>query len=98
MALRRHLNRVYLTADAYSQVPLSYLIGQMRTPTTLFDDERCLVLPNPADGPAVLLVDPYAQMTLALLRLYATPRRSPVSALHSDAESDDRKKLFLKHI
>jgi hypothetical protein len=44
----------------------------MQTPTTLFDDSRCLVLPNASAGPAVLLVSPYAQLTLPLLREYAT--------------------------
>ena len=44
----------------------------MQTPATLFDDSRCLVLPNAADGPALFLVSPYAQLTLALLHEYAT--------------------------
>ena len=72
LALQDHLNRVYITTDINSQPSLNYLAQEMQTPTTLFDDSRCLVLPNASAGPAVLLVSPYAQLTLALLREYAT--------------------------
>ena len=72
LALQRHLNMVYVGTDANSQTSLRYLAGQMRTPTTLFDDERCLVLPGASSGPAVLLASPYAQLMLALLPKYAT--------------------------
>jgi len=72
LALQHHLNRVYITTDRSTQSSLHYLSQQMQTPTTLFDDSRCLVLPNASDGPAVLLVSPYAQLTLALLHEYAT--------------------------
>jgi 4-amino-4-deoxy-L-arabinose transferase-like glycosyltransferase len=72
LALHHHLNRVYITTDRNTQSSLHYLSQQMQTPTTLFDDSRCLVLPNLSAGPAVLLVSPYAQLTLALLREYAT--------------------------
>src|SRR5437588_4135671 len=72
LALQHHLNRVYITTDISTQSSLHYLSQQMQTPTTLFDDSRCLMLPNASDGPAVLLVSPYAQLTLALLHEYAT--------------------------
>jgi hypothetical protein len=72
LAETHHLKRVYVTIDSASQTAISYLAQQMQTPTTLFDDSHCLVLPNPADGPAVLLVSPYAQLTLTLLRIYAS--------------------------
>src|SRR6266566_4248769 len=72
LALQDHLNRVYITTDINSQPSLHYLAQEMQTPTTLFDDSRCLVLPNASAGPAVLLVSPYAQLTLALLPEYAT--------------------------
>lgn len=72
LAQQRHLNRVYISTDVYSQTALGYLAEQMRTPTTLFDDANCLVLPGASDGPAVFLVGPYAQLTLALLNQYAT--------------------------
>ena len=72
LALQDHLSRVYITTDIHSQSSLTYLAQEMQTPTTLFDDLRCLVLPNPSAGPAVLLVSPYAQLTLALLHEYAT--------------------------
>lgn len=72
LAQQRHLNRIYVTTDIYTQTAISYLAQQMQTPTTLFDDSRCLVLPAVADGPAVLLVSPYAQLTLSLLHQYAS--------------------------
>jgi len=72
LAQQHHLNRVYITTDFSSQTAIHYLSEQMHTPTMLFDDSRCLVLPNPSDGPAVLLVSPYAHLTQALLNNYAT--------------------------
>ncbi len=72
LAQQKHLNRVYITTDTYSESAMHYLSQQMHTPSTLFDDARCLVLPNPADGPAVLLVSPYANVTNALLGEYAS--------------------------
>src|SRR5205085_9310863 len=57
--------------DASTALALSYLSEQMRTATTLFDATNCLVLPNPADGSAVLLVGPYDTLTNALLSQFA---------------------------
>jgi Dolichyl-phosphate-mannose-protein mannosyltransferase len=71
LARQRQLNRVYVTTDFATQAALRYLAEQMRTPTTLFDASNCLVLPNPADGPAVLLVGPYDGLTKALLSQFA---------------------------
>lgn len=71
LAQQRRLNRVYVTTDAATQAALRYLAEQMHTPTTLFDASNCLVLPNPADGPAVLLVGPYDGLTNALLSQFA---------------------------
>ena len=71
LAQQRHLNRVYITTDANSETAIRYLAQQLQTPATLFDDSRCFVLPNPAEGPAVLLVSPYAELTRALLGQYA---------------------------
>ena len=71
LAQQRHLNRVYITTDFATQTALRYLSKQMRTPTTLFDASKCLVLPNPAEGPAVFLVGPYDELTNALLNQFA---------------------------
>jgi len=71
LAQQRHLNRVYIATDLYTQASLDYLAEQMRTPTTLFDSTHCLVLPNPADGPAVLLTGPADGLTNALLGRFA---------------------------
>ncbi len=72
LAQQRHLSRVYITTDPATQTALRYLAEQMQTPTTLFDATSCLVLPNPAYGPAVLLVGPYDGLTGALLRQFAS--------------------------
>jgi len=72
LAQQRHLSRVYITTDAATQTALRYLAEQMQTPTTLFDAANCLVLPNPAAGPAVLLVGPYDRLTHALLSQFAS--------------------------
>jgi hypothetical protein len=72
VARQRHLNRVYITTNQFTQVALRYLAEQVQTPTTLFDASHCLVLPNPADGPAVLLVGPYDKLTGVLLGQFAT--------------------------
>jgi 4-amino-4-deoxy-L-arabinose transferase-like glycosyltransferase len=74
LAQQRQLNRVYVTTDFATQAALRYLAEQMHTPTTLFDASNCLVLPNPADGPAVLLVGPYDGLTNALLSQFAAVR------------------------
>ncbi len=71
LALDRHLNHVYITTDGYTQAALRYLAEQMQTPTTLFDASHCLVLPNPAAGPAVLLVGPDDKLTGTLLGQFA---------------------------
>jgi len=71
LAQQRYLSRVYITTDTNSETAIRYLAQQMQTPATLFDDSRCFVLPNPAEGPAVLLVSPYAEVTKALLGQFA---------------------------
>ncbi len=71
LAVHHHLNHVYITTDQYTQAALRYLAEQMQTTTTLFDASRCLVLPNPAAGPAALLVGPYDTLTNALLSQFA---------------------------
>ena len=72
LAQQRHIGRVYITTDFATQTALRYLAEQMHTPSTLFDASRCLVLPNPVNGPAVLLVGPYDGLTNALLKQFAT--------------------------
>ena len=71
LAQQRHLGRVYVTTDAATQTALGFLTEQMHTPTTLFDASKCLVLPGPAEGSAVLLVGPYDAMTNNLLSQFA---------------------------
>jgi hypothetical protein len=75
LALRSHSNHVYITTDAATQTALGYLAEHMRTPTTLFSAESCLVLPASSYGPAVLLVGPYDSLTDALLPRFAHARQ-----------------------
>jgi hypothetical protein len=71
LATFHHLNHVYIATDQYTQNSLDYLAEQMRTPTTLFDASHCLVLPNVAAGPAVLLLGPYDTLSMVLLSHFA---------------------------
>lgn len=72
LAQQHHFNRVYIATDSSSETALRYLAEQLRTPTTLFDASRCLVLPDPADGSAVLLVGPADGLATAMLSQFAT--------------------------
>jgi 4-amino-4-deoxy-L-arabinose transferase-like glycosyltransferase len=74
LAQQRHASRVYVAADFSTSPAMYYFSRQLHTPVTVFDDERCLVLPNPADGPALLLTPPYANFTYTLLGHYASAR------------------------
>jgi 4-amino-4-deoxy-L-arabinose transferase-like glycosyltransferase len=67
---KMHLNRLYVTTDV-TQNGMEYLIEQLNTPVTTFDDSRCLVLPAPSSGPAIMLVGPHSTMTNALLAHFA---------------------------
>ncbi len=74
LAQQRHVSRVYVAADFSTRSAMYYFSRQLHTPVTVFDDERCLVLPNPADGPALLLTPPYADFPYTLLDHYASAR------------------------
>lgn len=65
LAQQRHLRHVYISTDATMQSSLRYLATQMHTATTVFNDS-CMVLPDPASGPAILLVGAYSDFSNAL--------------------------------
>ena len=44
----------------------------MHTPATLFNDQGCVVLPGADEGPAVMLVGPYDNLTDALVQQFAS--------------------------
>ncbi len=71
LAQTHHLHHVYITTDVATQTALGYLSEQMHTPTTLFDATHCLVLPNAANGPAVLLVGPHSVLADAMVKSFA---------------------------
>jgi hypothetical protein len=74
LAQERHVSRVYVAADFSTRSDKYYFSRQLHTPVTVFDSDRCLVLPNPADGPALLLTPPYADLTYTLLNHSASAR------------------------
>jgi hypothetical protein len=73
-AQQRHLSHVYIAADFVTKSAESYLIEHMplHTATTLFDASNCVVLPNPANGPAMMLVNPYDTFAISLLSQFAS--------------------------
>ncbi|HEV2579854.1 MAG TPA: glycosyltransferase family 39 protein [Ktedonobacteraceae bacterium] len=77
LARQQHLSHVYVSSDFYTQSALEYLAALMQTPTTVFDGARCIVLPNPADGPAILLVGPNDALTPALFAHYSSVQALP---------------------
>ena len=74
LAQQLHVSRVYVAADFSTRQAMYFFSGHLHTPVTVFDSDRCLVLPNPADGPALLLTPPYADLTYTLLNHYASAR------------------------
>lgn len=73
LAQQRHLKHLYIEMySGYDNLSsTAYLAEHTQTPATVFG-EKCLVLPDPASGPAVLLVGPYNDMTEALLPHFAS--------------------------
>ncbi len=66
LAQQHHLNRVYISTDETMLNALQFLSTQMHTPATVFESS-CVVLPSTAEGPAVMLVGPYSDVTNALV-------------------------------
>jgi len=93
LAQQRHLKRIYVSiyADYYHMSNMSYLAEHMNTPTTVFSD-NCLILPNPTDGPAVLLEGPYNTLTDTLLSHFAS---ATLVDEPKDTGSSDSFKLFI---
>ncbi|MBA2285358.1 MAG: glycosyltransferase family 39 protein [Ktedonobacteraceae bacterium] len=74
LAQQRHLSRVYVATDLSTEQAMYYFSRQLQTPVTVFDAAHCLVLPNPASGPALLLTPPSTHLTYALLGRFASAR------------------------
>jgi hypothetical protein len=71
LAQQRHLNRIYIATDSATRLSLTLLSAGMRTPTTVFDDKSCLVLPNAGSGPAVMLLSPRSPLSVVLMTHFA---------------------------
>jgi 4-amino-4-deoxy-L-arabinose transferase-like glycosyltransferase len=83
LAQQHHLNRVYVSAagSAHMEAQFRFLSTQMHTPITVFNS-NCITLPSTAEGPAVMLMEPYNNSAPAIVKQFATatlidkPRRS----------------------
>lgn len=76
VAQEHHISRVYSTLSVIDDFDallagFPYLASQMHTPSTLFESSRCLVMPAPQGGPAVMLTRSTDVLTPALLKEYA---------------------------
>jgi hypothetical protein len=73
LAQQHHLNRVYVSAAgfAHTEAQFRFLSTQMHTPVTVFNS-NCITLPNPTEGPAVMLMEPYNDFAPAIVKQFAT--------------------------
>lgn len=71
VAQSHHAQRIYIAADTANVMALTFLSGQIQTPVTIFNGTHCAVLPDPANGPAVLLVSPRSPFVSALVSHFA---------------------------
>jgi 4-amino-4-deoxy-L-arabinose transferase-like glycosyltransferase len=67
VAQLHHIQHIYIAADTANVMALTFLAEQIQTPATIFNGAHCAVLPDPANGPAVLLVGPRSQFVSALV-------------------------------
>lgn len=72
VAQERHIPRIFMSMDSNIQPAMMYLGATLRTPTTVFGYDNCLVLPTAEAGPAVYLIGPYADQLDAMLHQFAT--------------------------
>ena len=84
LATQRHLKRVFIATDFSTASTMYYLGEHMQHPTTVFSHESCLVLPNPADGPAILVMAPYAPMGDGLAQAYGATQLAQSPRLGGD--------------
>jgi 4-amino-4-deoxy-L-arabinose transferase-like glycosyltransferase len=71
VAQLHHVQRIYIAADTANVMALTFLAGQIQTPVTIFNGAHCAVLPDPANGPAVLLVGPRSPFVSTLVSHFA---------------------------
>ncbi|HEU5231169.1 MAG TPA: hypothetical protein VFU49_25330, partial [Ktedonobacteraceae bacterium] len=72
LAQARHISRIFMSMDNNIQPTMTYLGATLRTPTTVFGYDSCLILPTAATGAAVYLIGPYADRIDAMLHQFAT--------------------------
>lgn len=67
-----HVHHVYIGTDIHTYETLKYLAGQMQTPVTVLGTSNCLILPDRAQGPALMLLGPADTLNAALLTHFAS--------------------------
>jgi len=67
LADQQHLKRVFIGTDFSTEYTMYYFGEHMRHQATVFTIQTCLMLPNQADGPAILIMPPYAPMATGLV-------------------------------
>jgi hypothetical protein len=67
LADQRHRKRVFIGTDFSTEYTMYYFGEHMRHQATVFTIQKCLMLPNQADGPAILIMPPYAPMATGLV-------------------------------
>lgn len=69
LSQKRHVKRIFMSADANTAEMMDYFSEHMRVPVTVFTSERCLLLPSLNEGPVILVMMPlpYSHLATALL-------------------------------
>jgi 4-amino-4-deoxy-L-arabinose transferase-like glycosyltransferase len=73
LAQQRHLSRLYVSTDFATETALRYLVTLTQTPATAFSSV-CQVLPDPAEGPVVMLLGPHSDLNYQLLSQFASAK------------------------
>lgn len=71
LAQERHIPRIFMSMDSNIQPAMTYLSTVLRTPTTVFGYDNCLVLPTAETGAVVYLIGPYADQIDAMLHQFS---------------------------
>jgi hypothetical protein len=72
LAQTKHISRIFIDKDINIQPSMTYLGSILHTPTTVFGDNNCLILPQANAGPAIYLIAPYADRVDAMLHQFAS--------------------------
>ncbi|WP_220196349.1 glycosyltransferase family 39 protein [Ktedonospora formicarum] len=71
LADQYHARRILIATDRSTELSMYYLGEHTRYPTTVYRADTCLLMPRKEDGPAILIMAPYARTGKALALLNA---------------------------